>query len=282
VFGITYFVLRRTLRPLRALNAGVARLAEGQLDVEVPNPGKDEFGALTGAFNRMARRVRDMLGARDQLLRDVSHELRSPLTRLKVALALLPEHPSKAAMSADVDEMERMVAELLELERLREGRGVRRERQDLTPLLHEVAAEFEGRLPGVRLGPRSRSLPVEIDRDQIRTVLRNLLENAFKYALPDSRPVTIAAVDEPGRVVVRIQDDGPGIPAAERGRLFEPFFRVDPSRSKQTGGYGLGLSICKRIMEAHGGSIAVEATGARGATFVLAFPVGPSRGPSPE
>ena len=113
---------------------------------------------------------------------------------------------------------------------------------------------------------------LDIDGDKIRTVLRNLLENAIKYSAADSRPVELSAVETAAGVIVRVTDSGVGIPAGDAERVFEPFFRVDPSRSKQTGGYGLGLSICKRVMEAHGGTIAMERLSPRGTAFVLTFP----------
>lgn len=272
VFLIAYFVLRRTLRPLRWLNEGVMRLSEGELDVVVQNPTRDEFGTLTRAFNRMARRVKEMVQARDQLLLDVSHELRSPLTRMKVALALQPDTPARASMAADVSEMELMVSELLELERLRDGKGLRLERRELGPILSEIVAVFAGRAPGVRIAGAVPEVPLDIDVEKVRTVFRNLIENALKYSLPDSGPVEFDARRDGGSVVVRVRDDGPGIPEGDPANLFEPFVRHDRSRSKKTGGYGLGLSICKRIMEAHGGSIAVEPHAGRGATFVVTFP----------
>jgi signal transduction histidine kinase len=264
--------LRRALRPLRVLQDGVARLGEGQLDVVLPSRTRDEFGALTDAFNQMVRRIRDMLQARDQLLLDVSHELRSPLTRMKVALELLPEGEKRRSIAADVAEMEAMITELLELERLRDGRGLRAERQDLLPILREVVDSFQDRVPGVRIESAAKEILLDLDADKMRTVLRNLLENAIKYSLPDSGPVEVHAGEDGPTAVVRVVDDGPGIPETELSRLFEPFFRVDRSRSKKTGGYGLGLSICKRIVEAHGGGITAENNAPRGACFTLSLP----------
>jgi signal transduction histidine kinase len=269
---IAHVVLRRALRPLRALHEGVARLGDGDLDVVLPNRTRDEFGALTDAFNHMVRRVKGMVEARDQLLLDVSHELRSPLTRMKVALALTPDGEKKARMNADVREMEAMITELLELERLRDGRGVEKTRQDLLPLLREVADPYRDGAPGVRVLSDEPTIAVPIDAGRMRTVLRNLLENAVKYSLADSRPVEVAVVREGGSVLVRVSDDGPGIPEADLDHLFEPFFRVDRSRSKKTGGYGLGLSICKRIVEAHGGGLTAGNRPGRGATFSLTLP----------
>jgi signal transduction histidine kinase len=269
---VAYGSLRFLLRPLRGLSNGVARLSAGQFDVTLPSGARDEFGLLTIAFNEMVRRVRDMISARDQLLLDVSHELRSPLTRLKVALELLPAGEKRQQMTADVAEMEIMISELLELERLRDGRSVRLVRQDLIGLLRDVTESFRDRPPGVRLISGTQELPLDIDPDKLRIVFRNLLENAVKYSLPESRPVQVSTAADDHTVVVRVSDDGPGIPEADLANLFEPFFRVDRSRSKKTGGYGLGLSICKRIIEAHGGTIAVENNAGRGASFIVSLP----------
>lgn len=267
-----YSFQKRLLRPLRSLDDGVKRLSAGHLDISLPVLTRDEFGALTDAFNQMVRRVKQMIQARDQLLLDVSHELRSPLTRMKVALALLPDDENRAGLGADLKEMEAMITELLELERLRDGRGIRCERRDLVPILRDAAKGYEQGPPGISFVGIPPQILLDIDGEKIRTVLRNVFENAVKYALPNSEPVKIFAEQKGEWVVVRISDDGPGIPDADISNLFEPFFRVDRSRSKKTGGYGLGLSICKRIMEAHGGSIVVQNNVRRGASFILTLP----------
>jgi signal transduction histidine kinase len=272
VFLVAHRVLSRALRPLRALHDGVGRLSAGDLDVELPIRSRDEFGTLTAAFNHMAHRVRDMVRARDQLLLDVSHELRSPLTRLRVALALLPDSAKKQQAAADAAEMEAMIAELLEFERLRDGRSRQASRVDVVTLLRQAARAFEDVPPGVRVAPSLPEIPVDVDVDAFHTVLRNLLGNACKYSLPDSRPVEVSASHAEGAVVIRVVDDGPGIPEGDVPSLFEPFFRVDRSRSRRTGGYGLGLSICKRIVEAHGGTISASNNPGRGACFTISLP----------
>jgi signal transduction histidine kinase len=250
-------VLKRLLQPLRGLSEGVARLGAGDLDVALPNPTRDEFGTLTHAFNQMVGRVREMIAARDQLLLDVSHELRSPLTRMKVALELLRQSEQRAGMAADVAEMERIVSP---------------EHQDLVPILREVTESFRNKPPGVHVVSMPREMPIDVDGDKVRIVLRNLLENATKYSLPDSRAVDFSATQNGGRVTICVTDDGPGIPERDMPSLFEPFFRVDRSRSRKTGGYGLGLSISKRIVEAHGGTIVVRNNPNRGASFIVTLP----------
>ena len=267
-----YWFQKRLLRPVQSLGDGVARMSAGQLDVVLPEVTYDELGTLTTAFNQMVSRVKEMIHARDQLLLDVSHELRSPLTRMKVALALLPEHDNKANLEADVKEMETMISELLELERLRTPHGLRKQEQDVVPIVHEIAQLFENRTPGVHLMARPETIFANVDDEKLRTVLRNLLDNAFKYSLPDSQPVILFVSENQDCVVIRVQDDGQGVPEAQMANIFEPFFRIDPSRSKKTGGYGLGLSMCKRIIEAHGGTIQATNNAVRGASFAVTIP----------
>lgn len=260
----THAVIRHLLRPLRDLGDGVAQLSNGQLDVVVPRRTRDEFGTLTDAFNTMVDRVRTMIRARDQLLVDVSHELRSPVTRMKVALELLPDDDRKAHMAADLSEMELMIGELLELERLREGR-LRKVRQDIVPILESVCRD-------ARLVNTPPQIVADVEGEKLRIVVRNLVENAIKYSLPDSRPVEVSASEGAGHVTIRVVDDGVGIPESDLQTIFEPFFRVDRSRSRKTGGYGLGLSISKRIVEAHGGTIAATNNPGRGTTFTVILP----------
>lgn len=263
-----HLTLKRLLGPLRTLGDGVARLSEGQLDVVLPNPTHDEFGKLTEAFNRMVARVRDMIRARDQLLLDVSHELRSPITRLRVALELLPEGEDTRAMKADLAEMELMIVELLELERLRDGRGLETAPRDVAAIVRDTMAAF----PAVRLVSAPAAAIAPVDAEKMKAVVRNLLENAVKYSLPDSGPVEVSITTTADRIAIRVSDDGTGIPAADLPHVFEPFFRVNRSRTKSPAGYGLGLSICKRIVDAHGGTITAENHAGRGAAFVVLVP----------
>ena len=262
------FVLR-LLRPLRELAHGVTRLTGGDLDVVISAGTRDEFATLTSGFNQMVARVREMIGARDQLLLDVSHELRSPITRMKVALELLPGSEARSRMALDVREMEAMVTELLELERLRDGRSIQRETFDLALLVRNLAASFAGRTPAVQLRTGGERVDVHADARMIGIVLRNLIDNAVTHSLADSGPVVVEVTGQNATAIVSVRDDGPGIPESEAANIFEPFYRIDRSRSRRTGGYGLGLSICKRVIDAHDGRIDVTARSPRGTTFVV-------------
>jgi signal transduction histidine kinase len=272
VILIAHHRLRRLLLPLRALGDGVARLSRGDLDVSIPPSSRDEFAALTDAFNRMVTRVREMLASREQLLTDVSHELRSPITRMKVALELLPESEPRTRLMADVRELEVLVTEVLELQRLQSVHGIHKEPVDLVLLAENVVASFRDSRPAVTLEAAERPLPAAVDARLLTVVLRNLIENAVTHSLPDSGPVTVRLNRTSDGLVVRVEDDGPGIPGEEADKVFEPFYRLDRSRSRQTGGYGLGLSICKRALAAHGGRLTVERNRPRGSIFVIELP----------
>ena len=176
-------------------------------------------------------------------------------------------------MTTELAEMEAMIAELLELERLR-GHGIRLEPTDLAPIVREEAAAIAGRPPGIRIVALADEVLIDADGERIRSVVRNLLENAVKYSLPDSRPVEVSAAKDRDFVALRVTDDGAGVRDEDRAAIFEPFFRADRARSRTPAGYGLGLSICKRIVDAHGGAISVECSSPRGTVFVVTLPAG--------
>jgi signal transduction histidine kinase len=154
----------------------------------------------------------------------------------------------------------------------RDARGLQIARHDVVAINREVARQFADSPPGLELSFEESRIDLDVDAERVRMLFRNLLDNATKYSLPDSRPVAITVAEAPDSVVVHIRDNGPGIAEADLRNVFEPFFRSDPSRSKKSGGFGLGLSICKRIMEAHDGGIRAENNPDRGATIVLTFP----------
>jgi signal transduction histidine kinase len=223
----------------------------------------------------MSTGLQEMVRSREQLLLDVSHELRSPLTRIKVALEMAPEGTAKESIRDDMAEMEAMISEILETARLDSVNGkLKLDDVDLGVLVAEAVADADIRDPGAKLmAPSAMPGPmVKADRARVRKVLGNVLDNAVKFSQGRNTPVEARIEEKPEGIVVRIKDRGVGIPAGELPRLFEPFYRVDRSRSRDTGGYGLGLSLCKRIMEAHGGGIAIVSREGEGTEVSLTFP----------
>ncbi len=269
-----FFAIRYILRPIKWLNTGVQEVGRGNLKHRVPLKNFDELRDLAAAFNEMTARIEDMLHTKDQLLLDISHELRTPLTRMKVALEFLPESRAKQSLQADIIEMEKMVSGILDAARLRHKFAeLKKQPTDLVELLRQTAAAFENRPPGIEAVDLPPELSVPVDPHQIKTVFENVLNNAFKYCEPESDPVKISLERRAMDVMVRIEDHGIGIPPEELAHIFEPFYRVDKSRSKDTGGYGLGLSLCKTIMEAHAGKIEVQSRLKEGTTVLLFFPL---------
>lgn len=271
--------LRRIFSPLRMLLRGVQEVGEGNLDFQFPTRGRhSEINYLANQFNQMVGHIKEMIRSKDQLLLDVSHELRSPLTRLKLALEMTPKGKMRDSMLKDVAEMETMLTEILETERLKSGNGkLSLARVNLTVLVAETVKRYKGRKPGLKLLNGKENRTVTADEARVKTVFQNVLENALKFSAGQKKAVQVSLETVADNMVVTVRDFGPGIPAGEKDRIFEPFYRVDKSRAKETGGYGLGLSLCREIMLAHGGDIRLESEIGKGATITLQFPVqGPS------
>ena len=272
VFAIAYLSIRKILQPVKWLTEGVKQVSKGKFHHQVPIGKMDELGALAESFNSMTTRIREMIRSKEQLLLDVSHELRSPLTRIKVALEFVPQGQTKESIREDVSEVEKMIAEILESERLNSDHGkLYLEMTDVSETINEVLQDFQDTSPGVKLTSVPEGVFLEIDTDRIKTVLKNVLENSLKYSKPENQPVEISINAEEESVVIRIQDYGAGIPEEDLPFIFEPFYRIDKSRSKDTGGYGLGMSLCKKIMEAHGGTIEIKSDLNIGTTVYLRF-----------
>ena len=268
-----FLSIRWILKPVRWLNEGVQEVSRGNLKHRVPLKRSDELRDLASAFNDMTERIRDMLHTKEQLLLDVSHEMRSPLTRVKVALEFLPDSQAKKSIAADIAEMEKMINNILETARMHHLHGkLKKESVILADLLSSLLTEFDDLSPGVLTDGVSADISINADPEQIKTVIKNILTNAVKFSDPESNPVHITVKHRAQHVIVKIVDNGIGIPPDELPFIFEPFYRVDKSRTKDTGGYGLGLSLCKTIMEAHGGRIEIESTPDVGTTVTLIFP----------
>jgi signal transduction histidine kinase len=272
IVASSFLVLRWILKPVRQLTTGVHEVGSGNLDYTVPVKSGDEFGELTDAFNAMTGRIRDMLASRERLILDVSHELRSPLTRMKVALEFLPDDRTRESLRQDVSEMESMVTEVLEAARLKSGSGQPKIRAvNLADIATRVASEFDAEKHEAAIVNAEGAATVQADPDLIARVLRNLVRNALAHSGQCGEPVKITFADLPDYALLRVTDSGSGIPAADLPHIFEPFYRADRSRSRHTGGYGLGLSLCRTIMEAHGGRIEAESEPGKTTTFALYF-----------
>jgi signal transduction histidine kinase len=269
---LAWLAVRWLLLPVKWLDRGMARVAEGDLGHRIPTRERDELGRLAEQFNAMSAQVQGMLQQRQQMLLDVSHELRTPLTRLKLGLEALPEDEARRSLAEDVAELEALVAELLEGARLEAGASpLKLEPVDLAALAQDVAADFDGREPGLKLDLEGLP-PITADPLRLQRLLHNLLSNAFTHGQPAAGPVELSLRAVDGWAELCVRDQGPGLADKDLAQLFTPFFRADPSRTRATGGLGLGLHLCRSIARAHGGGLHAERAPGGGLRLCLSLP----------
>ncbi len=263
-----YPVVRRLTRRLEALKQGVEQFGAGQLHHRVEVSGRDEVAAVALSFNVAAARVEALVQSHQSLLANASHELRSPLARMKMAVSMLDDAApaQRARLKTEIDtnvaELDALVEEVLLASRLDAAATLdRQEPVELLGMAAEEAARVDAAVAGV-------PLHVLGDERLLRRALRNLLENARRYGGGDIS----VNVDRRGpQAWVSVCDRGPGVPEAMRERIFEPFFRL-PGHAEQAGGVGLGLSLVKQIVQRHGGAVHCEARDGGGSCFVVALP----------
>ena len=273
VVGISALLTARSLaRPLQRLSEAARAFGAGRLDVRADMKRSDEIGEVAKAFDDMASRIGKLLQTERELLANVSHELRTPLARIRVALDLANEADPRDVVASigeiaqDLAELERIVDDVLASARLaldasapssRPAMLVRTERLDTHALLEKSVSRFHSSHPERTLTVRiAEDLPeVMADAVLLRRVVDNLLDNAHKYTDEPAKPITLEARRDGGDIVIEVRDQGIGIDKDDLERLFEPFFRADRSRTRATGGLGLGLALARRVIDAHRGTI---------------------------
>jgi len=270
---LAWLYVRRLLRPLDAIGAGAQRFGLGDFSqpIAVAHPQRpDELGQLAATINTMGHDIHQMLEAKRALLLAISHELRSPLTRARLNTELLPEsadvYPQRQALLRDLQEMTSLISDLLESERLSGNHAaLQREPVDLAVLAGEVVAEVLARQPE-RAGQRPEisllidpALPrLPLDATRIRLLIRNLLDNALRHSANAEQPPELSLRALGQGVQIEVRDHGPGVPEDQLPQLAQAFYRPESARTRATGGVGLGLYLCKRVAQAHGGTFAVR------------------------
>jgi two-component system sensor histidine kinase RstB len=282
IFGIAlWFWVRPVWRDLEALRQTARDLGDGDFDARSPRARSRLFAPLSDTMNSMAERVQQLIATHRDLASAISHELRTPIARMRFALEMLSGTDERAErerlwamMDSDLDELDHLIDTSLTYARF--------EREAPEPHFSSVlfAEWLADEVDAVRLLGRDLSitvdtsklpenLSVDLDRKAMPYALRNLLRNAFKYA---SRQILVSAeLADDGRILVHIDDDGIGIPPEDRENVFSAFTRLDRSRDRATGGYGLGLAITRRVLELHGGNATADAAPLGGARFTLAW-----------
>ena len=289
-----YPVMRRLTLRLEALQRGVERWGAGDLSARVNADGKDEVAFLAERFNNAAERIETLMESHKTLLANASHELRSPLARIRMGLELMgidAASPQRQEISRSITELDQLIDEILLASRLdaKQADAEPFETLDLTGLAAEECARVNaelsaelGKAPDTGLGmdATSHSLTVQGSPRLLRRLIRNLLENARRYSTGDiNLELAQTRVGSKQLAVVKVHDRGPGVPAGQRERIFEPFYRL-PGASEREGGVGLGLALVKSISQRHGGSVRCEARPGGGASFIVELPVAPAMAPA--
>ena len=282
--ALALFLSRVLTKPITSLSKTMSKMGKGDLSVRVPVQGSGELRELAENYNTMAEQLESLDKTRSQFVSNASHELKTPLTTMKVMLETMiyqPDMPEELRqefmgdMNHEIDRLTGIITDLLTLTRMDQGvETVRREPVDLSGLTEETlrllrpAAEKRNQRLEGHVAPGVRVLG---DRIKLNQILYNLTENAMKYT-QDGGLIRVTLEEEKGEAVWRVKDNGVGIPGEDLSHIFERFYRVDKARSRDTGGTGLGLSIVKQLVKLEGGTIAVESEPGKGSEFTVRFP----------
>ena len=270
-------------RKIRQVNDALNIMKTGDMSVRVPAEGHDEMASLASSYNSMSDHIHRLIEAQRELMRAVSHELRTPVARIRFAMEMLADEDDYShrlqqteMIDKDIEALNTLIDEIMTYAKLEQGTpSLDFEKIILVDVLEQVVIETEALKTkmNIQLAALSSDVIVEAERRYLHRVIQNLVGNAIRYG--DSRILLSGGIDPNSRMAyVCVEDDGPGIPEEDRARVFEAFARLDDSRTRASGGYGLGLSIVSRIAFWFGGSIEVDQSPELGgARFIMSWPV---------
>lgn len=273
ILVLLYWVTHRLFYPVRLIERGVKRIGDGEVTFRLTIERNDEIGSLANSINKMADNIENMLEAKRQLLLAISHELRTPITRSKIALSLMEESDSRNSLAEDMQEMEALIHELLESEKLRENHApLDRQNVNINEIIYQVQGRYFERSP--LLLSLDDSLPnSNIDASRIGLAIKNVIKNALTANRNSDDKVLVTTVQEGNHITITITDSGIGIEKDKIPHLTEPFYRIDAARQRSTGGFGIGLYLIKAIVEAHQGELIIESHINQGTTVTIILPI---------
>ena len=266
LFAIATIFMRNQVRPIRRLATAVDNFGKGREDSDFKPEGSTEIRQAAAAFNLMRERIQRTMNQRTEMLAGISHDLRTPLTRMKLQLAMLGDSPEIAELCSDVEEMEKMVEEYLAFARGESAEQVAN--VNVSAILRDVVNGAHLNETPVSLETKDRIF-IPLKPNGFKRAVTNLVNNAMLYG----EKVAVELSEIQGAIQITVDDDGPGIPEDEREEVFKPFYRLDSERNPDTGGSGLGLTIARDVIRAHGGDLTIEESSMGGTRIRMRLPV---------
>ncbi len=261
---LTYLWVRHLVSPIKRIEQGVQRYADGDFAYRLPLAGSDDLSALSATVNQMAQQIEERLQKNRELFLAMSHELRTPLARLKLALEMLQDSDNKLIMQRSQRDMEAMIDALLLREQLQQHQPVLVETVTTQNIKNWVTQDFEDGVERIEFS-LPEDLQLQLDAFSLRLLLKNLLSNALKYGEDGAVSLTVTA--EQKGWCFAVEDQGIGLSEQQASAVFEPFYRVDQARSRQTGGSGLGLYLAQMLAKQLGTKVEVESVPGKGSKF---------------
>ena len=271
ILFLNYFMVNKMLNPVRLLKQGAERIRQGDLSYRVKSNLQDELGELTESINHMADSLQSMLEAKRQLLMAISHELRTPITKAKLRMEFMPESDEKDQLKEDINEIDLLISDLLEAERLNNDHSVLvSEHVLLANFVRSIAESFKSNNGEIEIEIPVNDLEFEIDKLRIRLLITNLLNNAVRHGKGNLINVGVSFSGDRG--IIEVKDNGEGISEEHITQITEPFYRADSARQRNTGGFGLGLYLCRLIAQAHGGEMIIVSHEGQGTQITVNLP----------
>jgi len=270
--GLNFFI-QRYLYPVQLMKQRVFALEDGDLESEIPIIGDDELASLSRAVNKMIKDIRYFLNQKQELLLDVSHELRTPLARMQLLLEMLPEHKNIGKLKNEVTLLEGMISNMLLSDRLSTPyQELDISQIKLSRIMDKVIEMFPNHSEIVEVKGKIPSIKLHVDELKITLAIRNLIDNAQKYASSKDKIQVYFSIEDDD-LKINIKDFGTGISEQNIEKLTTPFYRIINEGENKRPGFGLGLTICKKIIEAHRGTLLISSQIGKGSTFTLILPL---------
>jgi len=273
---ISFLLVQRIINPIQAIQDGTSKIGSGELEHRIAIKPKDELGKLANEINLLATNVQDMLEAKQRLNLGVSHELRSPLTRARLQIEMLHDEKQRDELLNEINAMEAIISNLLDSEAINYGH----KKLDLKTFnIEDTIKELTSKAPYLEnidtvISSNIKSKEVEADKILIEVMIKNVLENASRFTSPENSRIEINLEEiDPDSMKLSLRDYGPGFNEDDLEKVTEPFFRTGQSRSRKSGGFGLGLYLSKQIITAHSGTIQIKNHSQQGAVVDLILPI---------